>query len=1431
MAIKITAYNADNNAVGIDVAAYLATYVTPTFSPVGNGAFSSNASDLSGDHYAVTEQNNWISNTTKQAVVFESGSNGDFDYDMNTHVVSGPLEAISFGYGVTYDVGTDSFPLTQLDLRISGLGLSSGSTVQDLLADGRSAQITTLSDLLAANEIDFLGSTGDDVFAGYGQNDKIVGGGGNDTLSGAGGNDTLFGGAGNDTLDGGAGSDTFVYDGQGADVIAAGFQAGIGSDDVIQITKGFTDFASVMAATSDVNGNAVIDFGNGNTLTITGVAKASLHADDFTFGAFDDGIDEAPVTEADSLSTGKNIKAAIDVLSNDYDDESLDATSVTVVDGPDHGSVSVDAVTGVITYAPTKDYVGADSFTYTVKDNDGNVSGEATVSIDVAGKLTLSGANEAFVADAVGIGPVSVDGGAGDDYLSGSSNPSTAGGDSFYGGDGNDIIFGASGDDYLEGGAGDDILRSGSGNDTLVGGDGVDTYGVRFYANKTSATTDKGTVTITDDDGILWNGAPRPATVPAEWSSQPPANAGYQITGTATVVTPGVWNLTVPDDNGGTKDFTINWTGGDLTITAGNEVVTIEDYVNGTFGITLENAAPVVSDDSLLASKNIKATIDVLANDLDVDGTLDTAGITIVDGPDHGSVSVDAVTGIITYTPTKDYVGADSFTYTVKDDDGTVSDEATVSIDVAGKLTLTGANEAFVADAVGIGPVSVDDGAGDDYLSGSSNPSTAGGDSFYGGDGNDIIFRATGDDYLDGGAGDDILRSGSGNDTLVGGDGVDTYGIRFYANKTSAAADKGTVTIIDDDGILWNGAPRPATVPAEWSSQPPANAGYQISGVATVVSFGVFNLAVVDDQGVTKNFTLTWTGGDLTIAGGGEVVTIQDYVNGTFGITIPQGPEVSVSGNGVSIVDGDVTPDAGDHTAFGVHAVGAVVERTFTVTNDGTADLKLSALKLPAGFKLAQGESLSATLAPGQSDTFKVVLDTKKVGDYSGVISFKTNDADESGFEFTVSAKVAAPEIDVSGNNIAIKDNDKSPSALDDTNFGSAAYGDAPITRTFTISNPGGIALDISNVVVPSGFTLVGGFPATIAANSSATIEVMLDTAVTGTFKGDIVSTSNDSNEAVFNFTVQGTITAENVAGDGSDNTFVAGAHAEAFAGLGGIDTVSYADGVTAVVANLASPAKNTGYAAGDTYNAIENLIGSDFNDTLTGNTLDNVLEGGAGADKLDGGTGIDTASYANAAAGVTANLANAKLNTGEAAGDTYKNLENLTGSDFDDTLVGSTGVNVIDGGAGNDALTGNAGLDTLTGGLGADTFIFNAVKDGGGATKLSAKNMTGDVITDFVSGTDMIGVLRSGFKIGSAVSEAEFVAEDYFVSGTGSDPLTSNNQSGVATTVSGHGQFLFNETTDQLWWDADGSGKGAAVLIATFTNGVHLLATDFDLL
>jgi Ca2+-binding RTX toxin-like protein len=330
-------------------------------------------------------------------------------------------------------------------------------------------------------------------------------------------------------------------------------------------------------------------------------------------------------------------------------------------------------------------------------------------------------------------------------------------------------------------------------------------------------------------------------------------------------------------------------------------------------------------------------------------------------------------------------------------------------------------------------------------------------------------------------------------------------------------------------------------------------------------------------------------------------------------------------------------------------------------------------------------------------------------------------------------------------------------------------------------------------------------------SGSSQESQIVYAAAASGTYYLGAAS-YNDAGSGTYRLSVRASDPV--LTGDDNDNIFIATAARETFRGFGGIDTVSYADqpGPLGVVANLAKPATNTGYAAGDTYFSIENLIGSARADRLTGDAGDNILEGRAGADRLDGGAGFDTASYLNATSRVTANLTNPTLNTGDAAGDTYKSIERLFGSQFNDVLTGGKGSEAIMGGAGNDIIDGGAKIDTLTGGAGRDTFRFANIKE------------AGDIITDFTVGEDLIGIIRKGFNIDARVDlgagGAFDFADEYFVS----------NTTGLADAV-GHGQFVFNTTADRLLWDPDGAGRKAAVVVASFSTDVNLTAQDFDLI
>jgi len=181
-----------------------------------------------------------------------------------------------------------------------------------------------------------------------------------------------------------------------------------------------------------------------------------------------------------------------------------------------------------------------------------------------------------------------------------------------------------------------------------------------------------------------------------------------------------------------------------------------------------------------------------------------------------------------------------------------------------------------------------------------------------------------------------------------------------------------------------------------------------------------------------------------------------------------------------------------------------------------------------------------------------------------------------------------------------------------------------------------------------------------------------------------------------------------------------------------------------------------------DELTAIENVIGSAYDDEIKGDGGANAFIGGDGDDRLNGRGGVgDIASYITAEAGVRVNLElqGSAQDTLGAGNDTLLNIEFLTGSSFDDTLTGDASGNLIKGLIGNDSLIGNDGDDDLRGGVGND-FIFGGTgnntlrggKDndtffassggidtfigGSGYDTLSYTGDTADVVADLVAGT-----------------------------------------------------------------------------------------------
>lgn len=156
-----------------------------------------------------------------------------------------------------------------------------GNTGSDTIFGGKG------NDILWGGQDDdvILGNLGDDiVFANLG-NDVVFGGQGADYLQGGQGNDTLYGNKGNDTLIGGLDEDGFVFGPDSGDDTIQDYEgAGDTLGDQILISSAVMDSdEEVLAAVRDVGGNAVIELGDGNDITLEGVDSGSLTGEDFVF--------------------------------------------------------------------------------------------------------------------------------------------------------------------------------------------------------------------------------------------------------------------------------------------------------------------------------------------------------------------------------------------------------------------------------------------------------------------------------------------------------------------------------------------------------------------------------------------------------------------------------------------------------------------------------------------------------------------------------------------------------------------------------------------------------------------------------------------------------------------------------------------------------------------------------------------------------------------------------------------------------------------------------------------------------------------------------------------------------------------------------------------------------------------------------------------
>ena len=229
-----------------------------------------------------------------------------------------------------------------------------------------------------------------------------------------------------------------------------------------------------------------------------------------------------------------------------------------------------------------------------------------------------------------------------------------------------------------------------------------------------------------------------------------------------------------------------------------------------------------------------------------------------------------------------------------------------------------------------------------------------------------------------------------------------------------------------------------------------------------------------------------------------------------------------------------------------------------------------------------------------------------------------------------------------------------------------------------------------------------------------------------------------------------------------------------------------------------------------------DDLYGGEGNDRLS--PEGDVAE----ADHLFGGNGSDWADYDNAGAAVTVNLRN-NTSGGRAAGDTYNSIENVQGSDFDDTLMAGLNGKAF-GGWGDDFVYDGTGTEILRGERGADHLNDNFLG-------LSEDNLQDYFVLEVNLGMDIVeGFTQSTSNAGDRfwLQEGQFNL-GHNANGTLTAGQIFNTTNNVAT--NGTQRLIFDkDALDKiLYYDADGSGGNAApVAIAKIGNIAEIAITDF---
>ncbi|MBB6055796.1 retention module-containing protein [Tolumonas osonensis] len=1047
----------------------------------------------------------------------------------------------------------------------------------------------------------------------------------------------------------------------------------------------------VFTPTADYNGPAsftyTISDGAGGTDTATVSIDVTPVNDD------PDAVNDDPEANPDALTTKEDVPLTIlpaTLLANDSDIDG-DPLSIVSVQNAVNGAVSL--VNGNVVFTPATDYNGPASFTYTISDGKGGTD-TATVTI------TITPDNDPPVALADNYSvledhTLTVDGNVFDSLL---LNDSDIDGDTL-------TVNTTPVTDVAHG----TLVLNENGTFTYTPDDnynGTDSFVYEVSDGKGGTDTATVTITITPDndppvaladnysvledhtltvdgnvfDSLLLNDSDIDGDT-LTVNTTPVTDVAH---GTLVLNGNGTFTYTPDDNYNGTDSFVYEVSDGK----GGTDTATV------TITITPDNDPPVALADNYSVLEDHTLTVDgnvfdsLLLNDSDIDGDTLTVNTTPVTDVAHGTLVLNE-NGTFTYTPDDNYNGTDSFVYEVSDGKGG-TDTATVTI------TITPDNDPPVLDLDGNDSTATGFNYNTHYVAGSAPISI--------GDFNDIVITDpdVSDDItsatitLTNPQSGDVLAVGTlpaGIDysispdgwivTLTGSASRDAYeqaiaAVTFSNTEDDLSSINRTIDVVVNDGDV------------------DSNHATTTIDINPYVNVNIVSDMMSDDQTSQVTFTFSeavtgFTQTDLTVTGGTVSMPVDSgdgiHWTATFTPTPGYSGAAEVTVNSLSYADLAGNPGSSGTDTVYISPISYQDADTGWLMNEidssDSFDMKVKGGNVTLATNgviywdfLVRDADNNATITFGTGKLPDTIIPSyTKLYNADGTVVFRVYLTATASTTVTPSDQfdIYFHNVDADGTDglrptIVLLNSDEfiRPHNNYNTNYLSPLVFDTgAVTVNNTVADQDWLspyAMDDTNV---NG----GEF-------STGTIE--LQTGVTQHYYGgdDIV---------------YGT-TGHDILSGGNDHDFIAG--------RAGNDQLYGGDG-------------------NDT------LVGGYGNDMLYGDAGNDILLGGPSNDILNGGDGTDTAMYADATAGVTVNLSTNSATGGDGT-DILSNIENITGSNFDDSLTGNDGINVLNGGAGADTLTGGLGDDILTGGSGADIFKWTA------ADITSSGAPFEDTITDF---------------------------------------------------------------------------------------------------